>query len=65
MRSIARGLQVIGLTLPLVGIFLVEGTGDAAANAAGGLTMAYSFGSLILGAGIFYLGWTLQRRTEG
>ena len=49
---------MVGLTLPLSGIFLAEST-------QGGIAMAYSFGSLALGAGIFYLGWLLQQRTEG
>lgn len=61
MRSFARGLQVIGLTIPLSGVFMVESTPDSSS----GLTMAYSFGSLLLGAGIFYVGWLLQRRAEG
>jgi hypothetical protein len=61
MRSFARGLQVIGLTVPLAGIFLVESD----SNTSGSMTMAYSFGSLLLGAGLFYVGWMLQRRAEG
>lgn len=56
MRTLARGLQLIGLALPLAGILLAEGgshPGDA---------MTFEVIFLLAGAGVFYVGWRLQQR---
>ena len=47
MRSIGRGLQVIGLVLPLTGLMLGEASLD------GTNAMAFEFGFLALGAALF------------
>lgn len=57
MRGLGRGLQVIGLVIPISGIFLAEET-------RGVQSMTYSFGALIVGAAIFYAGWLIQGRAS-
>ena len=56
MRSIGRGLQVLGLILPLTGLMLGEASPDSS-NA-----MAFEFGFLALGAALFLIGLQLARR---
>ena len=58
MRTLARGIQVVGLVIPIVGFLLSTDT-------AGGIAMTYSFGGLGIGVAIFWLGWTLQQKLEG
>ncbi len=57
MRGIGRGLQVVGLVIPLSGIFLAEET-------QGVQSMTYSFGALLVGAAIFYAGWLIQGKAS-
>ena len=58
MRGFGRGLQVVGLVIPISGIFLAEET-------RGAQSMVYSFGALLVGAGIFYAGWLIQGKASG
>jgi len=57
MRSLARGIQIVGLTIPITG-FLLSTESD------GGTAMTWSFGGLGLGVAVFWLGWMLQQRAE-
>ena len=57
MHGIARGLQLIGLVLPLTGFMLAESSFRDQA-------MTVELGLLALGAGIFWAGWRLQRRAD-
>ncbi len=56
MTTIARGLQLLGLALPIAGVLLAEG------GAQPGQAMTFEFGFLVAGAALFYVGWRLQRR---
>jgi len=58
MRALGRMLQVIGLVIPLSGIFLAEST-------LGTQSMTYSFGGLLVGAAIFWIGWRMQGTAQG
>ena len=58
MRSLARGIQILGLTVPITGFLLSTQTD-------GPIAMTYSFGGLGLGIAVFWLGWMLQQRAEG
>ena len=58
MRALGRTLQLAGLVVPLSGIFLAEST-------LGTQSMTYSFGGLLVGAAIFWIGWKMQGATEG
>ncbi|MHC4955289.1 MAG: hypothetical protein ACYTGZ_15655 [Planctomycetota bacterium] len=58
MRSLGRTLQVVGLVIPLSGIFLAE-------SVAGLSAMTFSFGGLAFGAALFWAGWKIQRMAEG
>ena len=58
MRALGRFLQLVGLVIPLSGIFLAE-------SSLGMQSMTFSFGGLLVGAMIFYVGWRLQGATEG
>ena len=58
MRGLARGIQVVGLTIPITGFLL-------STDSTGGVAMTYSFGGLGLGVAVFYLGWMLQQKVEG
>jgi len=58
MRTVARGIQFIGLVIPLTGMFLTL-------DSTGGSAMTYSFGGLAVGALVFWIGWTLQHRVGG
>jgi len=58
MRALGRILQVVGLVIPLSGIFLAEST-------LGTQSMTYSFGGLLVGATLFWVGWRLQGAAEG
>jgi hydrogenase/urease accessory protein HupE len=55
MRSLGRGLQVLGLVLPLTGLML----GEASTNSSN--AMAYEFGFLALGAALFVAGMQLAK----
>ena len=56
MRTLGRGLQLLGMTLPLVGILMAE------TATSGGNAMAFDFGLLALGAAVFLFGVRLGRR---
>jgi hypothetical protein len=58
MRTFARGIQVVGLTIPIVGFLL-------STDSAGAISMTYSFGGLGIGVAVFWIGWMLQGRAEG
>ncbi|MHC4940990.1 MAG: hypothetical protein ACYTHK_18800 [Planctomycetota bacterium] len=58
MRSLARGIQVVGLVIPITGFLLSTDTDGA-------IAMTYSFGGLGIGVAVFWLGWVLQQRAEG
>ena len=58
MRSLARGLQAIGLVLPITGLLMGISTGGMQA-------MSLEFGMLAGGVAIFLLGWWLQAKIEG
>ena len=56
MRAFGRSLQVLGLVLPITGLLL------ALQSRSGMDAMGYEFGLLALGAGVFWIGLTIQRR---
>jgi len=58
MRTFGRLLQVVGLVIPLSGIFLAE-------SSIGMRSMTFSFGGLLVGATVFWVGWKLQGVAEG
>ena len=58
MRRLGRSIQIVGLVVPLSGIFLAEGVVGLPA-------MTFSFGGLLVGAAIFWAGWKIQETTEG
>ncbi len=56
MRALGRGLQALGLVLPLTGLFMSLQKG-------GGMdAMSYEFGLLVLGVIVFWIGWEIQKR---
>jgi len=54
VRAFGRGLQLIGLVLPITGFLLAESSLRDQA-----MTVELAF--LALGAGVFWVGWRLQR----
>ena len=58
VRTLGRFLQVVGLVIPLSGIFLAE-------SSIGMQSMTFSFGGLFVGAIFFYVGWRMQGMSEG
>ena len=56
MYTLGRGLQLLGMSLVLVGIFLAEGAHS------GGNAMAAEMGMLALGGAVFLVGYGLVRR---
>ena len=56
MRTLGRGLQALGLVLPLTGLMM-------ALQAGGGMdAMSYEFGLLVLGVVVFWIGLQIQKK---
>ena len=56
MRALGRGLQTLGLVLPLTGLLMSLQKG-------GGIdAMSYEFGLLVLGVIVFWVGLQIQKK---